>query len=285
MKYLSLFSGVGGGDLAFQHLLEGFRCIGYVENGKYPQDVIRQRIEDGLLDCAPIFGDIREFNREYAEGYQNMADLITGGFPCQPFSVAGKQKGEQDERNMWPEFRNTIRIIRPQYAFLENVPGLLASGYMPQIFSDLAEVGYDARWFVLGADDVGANHRRKRLWILAIAINSINRGRVRSDKKTNSLQKINRSPICSGVSCGTGEVANANNPRNRTSRNGINSNGEKVNKKQTEQSFGGTGRYSQNVSDTTKPRLERQESEGELSGREPGLFAECSWWTTEPAVG
>ena len=182
MNYLSLFSGVGGGDLAFQHLIKPkWRCVGYVEFEKYCQDVIRQRQEDGLLDCAPIFGDIREFNREYAKEYTGMVDLITGGFPCQPFSVAGKQAGEDDARNMWPATIETIRIVRPKFAFLENVPGLLSSksgldeitgrpiSYCATIFRDLAEAGYDARWTVMGADDVGARHRRKRLWILAYA--------------------------------------------------------------------------------------------------------------------
>jgi len=180
MNYLSLFSGVGGGDLAFQHLLDGFRCVGYVEYEEYCQKVLKQRIKDGLLDAAPIFGDIRGFISEgYANAYKGMVDLITGGFPCQPFSVAGKQQGEDDPRNMWPATIEVIRIVKPKWCFLENVPGLLSSkssldeitgrpiSYCTTIFRDLAEAGYHARWTVLGADDVGARHRRKRLWILA----------------------------------------------------------------------------------------------------------------------
>ena len=173
MNYLSLFSGACGGDLAFQHLLTGFKCVGYVENEEYCQKVIKQRIKDSLLDAAPIYGSIQNFHSYgYAELYKGVVELITAGFPCQPFSVAGKQKGAQDKRNMWPWTIATIRLVRPRYAFLENVPGLLASGYMPRIFADLAEAGYDARWTVLGADDVGARHRRKRLWILAHSINN-----------------------------------------------------------------------------------------------------------------
>ncbi len=168
MNYLSLFSGVGGGDLAFQHLLDNFKCIGYIDNETYCQRVIRQRQIDGLLDKAPIYGDIRTFiDSGCAELYTGITDVITAGFPCQPFSVAGKRKGEQDERNLWPETIATIRLVQPRFAFLENVPGLLASGYMPRIFADLAEAGYDARWCVLGADDCGAPHRRKRWWVVA----------------------------------------------------------------------------------------------------------------------
>ena len=180
MRYLSLFSGACGGDLAFQHLLTGFKCVGYVEIDDYCQRVIRQRQKDGLLDEAPIFGDIRTFiDSGCAELYQGVVQLITGGFPCQPFSVAGKQAGEDDPRNMWPQTIEAIRIIKPEFAFLENVPGLLSSkssvdeitgrpiSYCATIFRDLAEAGYNARWTVMGADDVGARHRRKRLWILA----------------------------------------------------------------------------------------------------------------------
>ncbi len=169
MKYLSLFSGVEGGGLAFQHLIEPkITCIGYVENDDYCQRVIRQRQIDGLLDKAPIYGDIRTFiDSGCAKLYRGIADVITAGFPCQPFSVAGKRKGADDEKNMWPATIATICLVRPRYALLENVPGLLVSGYIPRIFADLAEAGYNARWTVLGADDVGARHRRKRLWIVA----------------------------------------------------------------------------------------------------------------------
>ncbi len=167
MKELSLFSGSGGGLLGTHHLL-GWNTIGYVEYDDYCQKVIAQRIKDGLLDQAPIFGDIKTFISDgYAEGYKGMVDIITAGFPCQPFSVAGKRRGAEDERNMWPATRDTIRIVRPRYALLENVPGLLATGYCTEVFGNLAEIGYDARWTVLGAKDVGAPHKRERLWIVA----------------------------------------------------------------------------------------------------------------------
>lgn len=168
LSYLSLFSGACGGDLGMQHLL-GLQCRGYVEYDNYCQKVIRQRIKDGFLDSAPIFGDIREFISEgYAESYKGMVDVITAGFPCQPFSVAGKGKAERDDRNMWPETISVIRRIRPSIVFLENVPGLLSHEYAVTIFNDLTENGYEALPpLILGAYDVGAPHRRKRVWIMA----------------------------------------------------------------------------------------------------------------------
>ena len=166
MRELSLFTGAGGGLLGTKLL--GWEPIGYVEFNDYCQRVIRQRIIDGVLPNAPIFGDIRAFISEgYAEAYQGLVDVITGGFPCQPFSNAGKRLGADDHRNMWPATIDCIRIIRPRYAFLENVPGLVTSGYFGTILSDLHESGYDCRWRVLSAAELGAPHKRDRLWIMA----------------------------------------------------------------------------------------------------------------------
>jgi len=167
MNELSLFSGAGGGVLASKYFLN-WRTIGYVEFEKHCQKIIKQRIRDGLLDPGPIFGDIRKFISEgYAEAYKGMVDVISAGFPCQPFSVAGKKKGADDERNMWPSTCEVIRIIRPSRAFLENVPGLIGSGYFGNILQDLAEIGYDAKWCCLSAAESGARHKRERLWIVA----------------------------------------------------------------------------------------------------------------------
>ena len=170
MNELSLFTGAGGGALG--SLLLGWRTIGYVEWDNYCQQVIRRRIEDGILHNAPIFGDIRAFIGDgYAERYRGMVDVITAGFPCQPFSTAGKRAGEDDPRNMWPATIECIRVVRPRFALLENVPGLLSSGYFGTILGDLAESGYDARWRILSAAEVGAPHKRDRLWIVATDAN------------------------------------------------------------------------------------------------------------------
>lgn len=167
LNELSLFSGCGGGLLASQYFLN-WRTIGYVEIDDYCQRIIRQRMDDGLLDTGPIFCDIKTFIRDgYAEQYKNVADVITAGFPCQPFSVAGKQKGESDSRNMWPATCEVIDIIQPPYAFLENVPGIINCGYIGDVLSDLAQIGYDAKWVNLSASDCGAWHKRERIWIVA----------------------------------------------------------------------------------------------------------------------
>lgn len=166
MNELSLFSGIGGGLLASKLL--GWKTLGYVEFNDYCQKIIKARIEDDILDKAPIFGNVQAFISEgYAKSYKGMVDVITAGFPCQPFSVAGKQRGPSDPRNMWPETIECIRIIRPRFAFLENVPGLLAHPYGRTIFRDLAKSGYKCRWRILSAAEMGADHIRSRLWIVA----------------------------------------------------------------------------------------------------------------------
>lgn len=183
MDYLSLFSGAGGGDLAMQHLL-GFKCRGYVEYEPYCQEVIKQRITDGLLDAAPIFGDIRAFVSEgYAESYRGMVSLITGGFPCQDISCAGTRRGLGGERSgLWGIMFNIIRTTKPKYVLVENSPMLTIRG-LGTVLRDLAEVRYDTRWCCLSASIVGAPHIRDRVWIMAhpvrerfVSIRNINHG-------------------------------------------------------------------------------------------------------------
>lgn len=166
MICLSLFSGAGGGLLG-ENLL-GWRHAGYVEYDDYCQRVIAQRIEDGFLDRAPIFTDIREFIQSgAAEQYRGIADVVTAGFPCQPFTVQGKRLGPDDDRNRWPETLECIRIIQPPSILLENVLGLIYSKYIVTVIGDLAELGYVGRWGVLRADTFGADQLRARVWIVA----------------------------------------------------------------------------------------------------------------------
>lgn len=165
LRELSLYTGIGGGVLATQHLL-GWRTLGYVDSEEYCQKVIARRIKDGYLNDAPIYGDIQAFiDQGYADAYQGV-DVVTGGFPCQCWSEAGKQLGEKDPRNLWPQTCEAIRVVRPRFAFMENVPALLGNEYWGTILGDMATLGYHVRWCVLSAADIGSTQIRKRLWIL-----------------------------------------------------------------------------------------------------------------------
>jgi len=192
LRYISLFSGIGGLDLAVRNVL-GAETEAYVEIDKFCQKVLKARIKDGYLDDAEIFDDIKEFKWK-------KTDMVVGGFPCQPFSVAGERKGETDDRNMWPDTLRVIRMARPRYVFLENVPGLLSGDdegrqpYVYTILADLAEEGFDAEWEVIGADDAGSSHRRKRWFCFAyrkLGNSSIQGGEVQVVRK-HSAKPVSR---------------------------------------------------------------------------------------------
>lgn len=160
MNELALFAGGGGGSLGGK--LSGFRTVCYVEWDEDCRGVIERRIEEGLLDDAPIWDDVQTFD---GRPWTGLVDVVTGGFPCQPFSAAGKRLGEDDNRNMWPATVRVILEVRPRWCLLENVPGIVGT-YLRRILGDLAEIGYDARWACLSASTLGAPHRRERVWIV-----------------------------------------------------------------------------------------------------------------------
>jgi len=277
--YLSLFSGVEGGGLAFQHLIKPkFKCLGYVEIDDYCQRVIRQRQKDGLLDEAPIFGDIRTFISEgYAERYRGMVDLITAGFPCQPFSVAGKQLAEKDSRNLWPETIKAIRIIQPTTVFLENVPNLLTSEYALTIFRQLGKNGYKVLPpLKLGADDIGANHRRKRIWIVAYSRNGRTSERTgQSRAKSPGDNGEDREATTDHLSTSTESSLLAN----ATKQNDRGYNPESIDRQI--QQFGKCN-GKDNVSDSATAGLQIAPGARKKRLAKP---SECCWWASEPALG
>ena len=259
MNELSLFTGAGGGVLGTK-LLNNWRSVGYVEWDKYCQKIISQRIEDGFLDEAPIFGDIDHFIKSgSAKKYAGYVDVVTAGFPCQPFSVAGKQKGQDDERNKWPQTLQCIRDVRPRYALLENVPGLLNSGYFGEILTSLAQAGYDARWCVLGADDVGAPHRRKRLWIKATSQDTERSGCLHREYEEGRVQvREQRESGSRG-----GELVSGDSPELADS-----------------ECFGQQGSR-----EYVRPSNPEAYSEGEADRSINGGEGNEGWWITEPDVG
>ena len=165
MNFGSLFSGIGGIDLGLERA--GMCCKWQVEI-----DEFATRVLDKHWPTVPKWKDIYEF---IEQGCGKSVDLVCGGFPCQPVSVAGNRQGEIDERWLWDSFRNVIQIRRPTYVLVENVPGLLsakdAAGYRGGLFGkvlwDLAQSGFDAEWQVLPASAFGAPHIRKRIFIVA----------------------------------------------------------------------------------------------------------------------
>ena len=162
MYELALFAGAGGGILG-GHLL-GWRTVCAVERDAYAAAVLAQRQNDKIIPAFPIWSDVCSFD---GGPWRGLVDVISGGFPCQDISAAGKGAGITGERSgLWKEFARIIGEVRPAFAFIENSPMLTKRG-LSTVLEDLAALGYDAEWLVLGARDCGAPHKRERIWVLA----------------------------------------------------------------------------------------------------------------------
>lgn len=164
LRELALFAGAGGGILGGQLL--GWRTVCAVEIEPYAASVLVARQNDGLLPPFPIWDEVQTFN---GRPWRGIVDVVSGGFPCQDISISGKGEGITGERSgLWMEMARIIGEVRPRYAFVENSPVLTSRG-LGVVLGDLAAMGFDARWGVLGATDVGAPIERNRMWILARA--------------------------------------------------------------------------------------------------------------------
>ncbi len=196
-RSISLFSGIGGLDIGFSKA--GYNIIAQVEIDTFCQRVLKRHAPEWWPD-ATIFSDVRRFGRDSIAGD---IEIIFGGFPCQPHSVAGKKLGAADDRDLWPEFRRIISEFRPRTILLENVPGILA-GYAVGIIADLTTLGYDCRWGIIAAADTGAPHKRERWFCMAHTTSSDarrNRGRMaEAQGKTQDVRGKS--------SCGNKDVGN-----------------------------------------------------------------------------
>jgi len=167
---LALFAGIGGIGLGLKRAFERrglpFRTVCYVEWDDYCIEVLKSRIRDGMLDDAPIWGDIAAFD---GRPWAGCVDIVTGGFPCQDLSFAGKGAGLEGGRSgLFFELMRVVREVRPGIVLLENVPALLIRGF-DRVAAEMAASGYDLQWDCLPAAAVGAPHRRDRVFVVAHA--------------------------------------------------------------------------------------------------------------------
>ena len=242
-KHLDLFSGIGGFALAARWA--GIETIGFCEIDKYAQKVLQKNFPG-----VPIYEDVTKLNgSEFKDIY-----LLTGGFPCQDISIAGKGAGIEGERSgLWSELFRIIGEVRPRYALIENVPALTFRGGT-RVIGDLAEIGYDTEWQIVGADDVGAPHRRKRIWIVAYA---------NCESESNGSQHEQWME--------TEDVAYSNSKR------------EIGNKSEYREGCGFESR-SEDVAHSNNTRRIKQCTTESI--REEQFTTECSsWWSAEPDVG
>ena len=204
MNELALFAGAGGGILG-GHLL-GWRTVCAVEWEPYPASVLCARQNDGLLPPFPIWDDVQTFN---GFAWRGLVDVVSGGFPCQDISAAGKGAGIDGKRSgMWHHMARVVGEVRPRFVFVENSPMLVTRG-LERVIGDLTALGYDTKWTVMGAADVGANHKRERIWIvgkLADTTQLFSNGS--NDNARISVEREAQSQF--GNDCGQSNVPNAN---------------------------------------------------------------------------
>ena len=162
LNELALFAGAGGGILGGKLL--GWKTICAVEWDAYARDVLVARQNDGCLDAFPIWDDIQTFD---GRPWRGRVDVVSGGFPCQDISAAGSGAGIEGERSgMWKHMARVVGEVRPRFVVVENSPMLVGRG-LGMVLADLAALGYDARWGIVGAHHAGAPHKRDRIWIVA----------------------------------------------------------------------------------------------------------------------
>lgn len=204
MNHISLFSGIGGFDLAAEWV--GWRNIAHCEINPFCQKVLKHHFPQSIS-----YHDITKSDFSIHSG---LIDIISGGFPCQPYSLAGKREGDKDERHLWPAMLNAIRVVKPTYILGENVPGIInwSEGMVfEQVQSELEDEGYEVLTFVLPVAGINAPHRRDRVWFVAYSagLRSISRGQV-GDRKTKDKQEWNGLDLQATGLSKIGAIANTN---------------------------------------------------------------------------
>lgn len=202
-RILSLCSGVGGIELGFKLAEPSSRTVCYVEIEAFTCEILARRMEEKRLDAAPIWTNLKTFD---GKPWRGKVDCITGGYPCQPFSVAGKKLGDKDPRHLWPDIKRIITEIQPPICFFENVSNHLRVGF-EEVANDLRQLGYQIKAGLFAAEEVGTPHRRERLFILAYN----NGDRCVSDEsKTTRKNDQERRQKCSekSIACGDDFTAN-----------------------------------------------------------------------------
>ncbi len=262
MKYGSLFSGIGGFDFGLERA--GMECVWQVENNPYAIKVLEKHWPE-----VRRYEDVRKVGKHNLEP----VDLIAGGFPCQPHSVAGKRRGAEDDRNLWPEYLRIVREVRPQYVLAENVPGIITT-YIDTVLSDLEGEGYTCWTFNIPACAFDAPHRRQRIFVVAYA-----------DKLNDDSRGLRTGEVCGERSVQTEIQRSEQNATDSTITDDGQSSPEPM-WRQAQQS--GVGIIEADVQNSKSKGLERNEC-GILEKEETGIsnpdLTGSSWWTVEPDVG
>ena len=179
MKGLALCAGVGGLELGIERVFDGYETVAFVEGEAFAASNLVKKMEEGSLAPAPIWSDLRTFD---GIPWRGNVDVLSAGFPCQPFSIAGKREGVEDERHLWPSVSRIIGEVRPSIIVLENVPGVIDAAGLG-IAGNLSQMGYDFAWGIVRASEAGAPHQRARFFGVGLISDANHTGRRQSDQK------------------------------------------------------------------------------------------------------
>jgi DNA (cytosine-5)-methyltransferase 1 len=279
LRELALFAGAGGGILG-GHLL-GWRTACAVEWEPYPSGVLMQRQNEGFLPPFPIWDDIQTFD---GKPWRGLIDVVSGGFPCQDISSAGKGTGIDGERSsLWYHMLRVIKEVEPQYCFIENSPHLRTKG-LTTVLQGLAEAGYHAAWGVLSAKDCGANHERKRMWIVGKRVASY--ANVYSKPARTINGEAQRLQSTSSVAADSNSINDAMRGNSAFCTTGVRSGADDAGGSIYTGGEGYTESTRETTRDVTNPNLSQRKRGCLSSGREtqdtnPGLV---SWWEATPEL-
>ena len=272
LNELALFAGAGGGILG-GHLL-GWRTVCAVEWEQYPASVLCARQNDKILSPFPIWDDVQTFD---GKPWRGIVDVVSGGFPCQDISAAGKGAGIDGERSsMWKHMARIIGEARPRYAFVENSPMLTSRG-LGVVLADLSSMGFNAKWGVVSAADIGANHQRERIWIRAeqrdFLSHAEHNGFGRGKQQPQSTQEAD---VVDTQSCGSGR----NTGKLQTENEQQTSERQKDGIWESDYA----GQRNGEIYDSNSTQCERNEL-SERGNQEYPDISRASWWDVEPNVG
>jgi DNA (cytosine-5)-methyltransferase 1 len=288
---ISFCSGYAGIERGLDLVGINHRVIAYVEIEAFAIANLVSKMESGQLDPAPIYTDLKTFPGHL---FRDCVDIITGGYPCQPFSAAGKRLGEKDPRHLWPYIREHIHTIQPARVFLENVEGHISMG-LSSVISDLEEDGYGATWGIFSAREVGAPHQRKRVYILADCKGQLGKwskseraGAGQPEKEVGDRGSVVAD--CNGVRCDWGALSNGDSERSLEVE-ALEGSEQPLVRSEAEGCSGDSGGE---LADTESQRVQGLRASGE---QEPGAYGETELpvrqgqrpqqanWEPEPRVG
>jgi len=284
LKHLDLFSGIGGFSLGLE-ATGGFETVAFCDIDQYPRQVLQKH-----WPHVKQYEDIKELNYERlkADGIDSI-DIITGGYPCQPFSVAGRKKGEEDPRHLWPEYFRLVKELRPTWVIGENVSGHIKLG-LDTVISDLESEDYAVRPFSISASSIGANHQRERVWIVANSRRPRGPWSELREENENETRKENANQFKRSSSTSEINVANADSERLEKWES------IRKNFEQKQSTSIRTGSKNADVANAKRIGQQRQgqsfrsssaekNSDGQTGWSYDGGQGAEGWWESEPDVG